>query len=91
MADGIQGAMEAPRSWRLPGHADTVRALCWVEEGQPEPLLASGSLDGSARVWRPAEGVGAAAVLEGHGGPVTALAAGADAVRCTTAGAAHSL
>ena len=46
-------------------------------------VQASGSLDGSARVWRPAEGAGAAAatVLEGHGGPVTALAAGADAVR----------
>jgi WD40 repeat protein len=83
MADGIQGAMEAPRSWRLLGHADTVRALCWVEEGQPEPLLASGSLDGSARVWRPADGTGAAAVavLEGHDGPVTALATGVDAVR----------
>ena len=36
-----QGAEEEPRSWRLLGHADTVRALCWVEEGQPEPLLAS--------------------------------------------------
>jgi len=47
-------------------------------------VQASGSLDGSARVWRPAEGAAAAAVavLEGHGGPVTALAAGADAVRC---------
>ena len=56
-------------------------------------MQASGSLDGSARVWRPVEGAGAAAVavLEGHGGPVTALAAGADAVRCTSAGAAHSL
>ena len=55
-------------------------------------MQASGSLDGSARIWRPAEGADAvAAVLEGHGGPVTALAAGADAVRCTAAGAAHSL
>jgi hypothetical protein len=55
-------------------------------------VQASGSLDGSARVWWPAEGAGAAvvAVLEGHGGPVTALAAGADSVRCTAAGAAHS-
>ena len=45
-------------------------------------VQASGSLDGSARVWRPAEGAGAVAVVEGHGGPVTALAAGVDAVRC---------
>jgi WD40 repeat protein len=49
-------------------------------------VQASGSLDGSARVWRPAEGEGAAAVavLEGHDGPVTALAAGVDAVRRRT-------
>ena len=60
-----------------------------MEEGQAEPLLASGSLDGSARVWRPAEGecatavavAVAVAVLQGHDGPVTALAAGVDAVR----------
>ena len=35
--------MEEPHSWRLSGHTDTVRTLCWLEEGQPEPLLASGS------------------------------------------------
>ena len=81
MADCVQGATE--ELWRLFGHTDTVRALCWVDDGQSEPLLASGSLDGSARIWRPMDGEGAAAVavLEGHDGPVTALAAGLDAVR----------
>jgi WD40 repeat protein len=76
-------ATEAPRHWRLPGHADTVRALCWIE-GPPdeqEPLLASGSLDGTAMIWRPVDGAeaDAVAVLDGHDGPVTAVVAGSDA------------
>jgi WD40 repeat protein len=61
---------------RLAGHADAIRALCWA--GGDRELLASGSLDGTVRVWdlaaaRPGEAV---AVLDRHTGPVTALAAG---------------
>jgi WD40 repeat protein len=57
---------------QLSGHGDGVRALCWVKFGQ---WLASGSLDGTSRLWDPVS-CHTVAVLDGHTGPVTAVATG---------------
>jgi hypothetical protein len=58
-------------NWRLSGHSDTIRTLCWIESRQ---WLVSGSLDGTARIWKPSDGAAeAVAVLDNHDGPVTAI------------------
>jgi WD40 repeat protein len=81
----------------LRGHADAVTCLTWA----PPPaalLLASGSLDGTARCWAPttagAAALAARAVLGGHEGRVSALAFVADGARlllATADAASHSV
>ena len=68
-------AQTAPSSElaRLEGHTSSVRALAAVPVGD-RMLLASGSVDGTVRLWDPATGE-ERAQLEGHTGMVLALAA----------------
>jgi WD40 repeat protein len=67
-------AKVAPRTERsaLDGHADRVWTVCAVNVQHGRPLLASGSLDGTVRIWDPADGT-EQAVLRGHHGSVNAV------------------
>ncbi|KAJ2751088.1 Elongator subunit elp2, partial [Coemansia nantahalensis] len=64
----------------LRGHAGRVNCVRYAQ-GAPLPVLVSGSADGTARVWTPTsahrdvESWQCAAVLSGHTGSITALAA----------------
>jgi predicted outer membrane repeat protein len=60
----------------LIGHTDTIRTVCWLSDN----ILASGSLDGTVRLWRVEKNRDGnisgefVQCLERHSGPVTALA-----------------
>jgi len=69
---------------RLFGHGDAVRALAFAPDGRS---LASGSLDGTARVW-PCDGsTTERAVLGGHGAAVESVVFSPDGRRLLTASA----
>ena len=58
----------------LKGHRDTLRALVALPADHPRrSRLASGSSDGTIRLWDPVAGGEAKAVLRGHSGGVYAL------------------
>ena len=59
----------------LTGHTGPVRALTAVPVPGGRTLLASGSQDGTVRLWDPATGQPAGPPLEGRHGPVQALTA----------------
>eukprot|EP01052_Picozoa_sp_SAG31_P005249 SAG31_NODE_228_length_19803_cov_29.496498_4_plen_636_part_00 len=86
--DGLQlceSGSQMPQSDRarsiLTGHSDAVRSLVWL----PHDVLASGSLDGTLRLWRlakdPITGIVSGDLIQSivqHSGPVTGLAISRD-------------
>ena len=69
---------------RLCGHRDVVRAIAFAPDGRS---LASGSLDGTARIWGCDGSTAEVNVLGGHGGAVEAVAYSPDGRRLLTASA----
>jgi len=61
----------------LTGHDGGVRALAVGALPDGTPVIISGGLDGTVRVWRTADGTPAGEPLTGHTGRVSAVAAGA--------------
>jgi WD40 repeat protein len=66
----------------LVGHANAVKAVAFSSDGR---TLATGSADGSARLWDAAHPQAAPRVLSGHTGPVTSLAFSGDGQWLATA------
>lgn len=68
-ADGILADLDSGRATRLSGHHDDIAALAFAPDGSS---LASGSIDGSIRMWSLPDGH-LIAVLPGHQEAVEAL------------------